>query len=123
MNKLLTSAAILGALAVSTSVSAQDHAAPAGKVKCFGVAEAGKNDCKSADGVNSCAGSSTRDKNANDWKSLTAEECKAAGGSETAPVAAPAAEAAPAATAPATTAPAETPAAPAAAPAAPAATN
>jgi len=83
MNKLLTSAVILGAL--SATVSATAHDAPAGKVKCYGIAEAGKNDCKSSDGVNICGGSSTRDKHPADWKALTAEECMAVSGSATPP--------------------------------------
>ncbi len=79
MNKLLTSAALLGAMAISSAATAEDAAAPA-KVKCFGIAAAGKNDCKSADGANSCAGASTRDKNPADWRYATAEECAKEGG-------------------------------------------
>ena len=104
MNKLLTSAAVIGLLA-ATSAIAQDAAAPAAapaveKVKCLGIAKAGKNDCKTANGSHSCAGQSKVDNDANEWNySASADECAKAGGklAEAAPVTAPA-EAAPAAT-------------------------
>jgi uncharacterized membrane protein len=42
MNKLLTSAALLGVMAISATVANAAHA-DAGKVKCLGIAKAGKN--------------------------------------------------------------------------------
>ncbi|MFQ3306894.1 MAG: putative membrane protein [Candidatus Midichloriaceae bacterium] len=35
--------------------------------KCYGVAKAGKNDCKSSDGKNSCAGASTKNREKTQW--------------------------------------------------------
>ncbi len=84
MNKLLISAAML-ATAYASSATAHDGATSPGKIRCYGVAEAGKNDCHSTDGVNLCAGSSTRDNNKHDWKFATLKECKQSGGSLTAP--------------------------------------
>ena len=81
MNKLLTSAAVIGLLA-ATSASAQDAAAPAAeKVKCLGIAKAGKNDCKSANGSHSCAGQAKTDNDTNEWAfAASADECTKAGG-------------------------------------------
>ncbi len=49
---------IAGAVAAALSTSAA-MAADAGMEKCYGVAKAGKNDCKG--GAATCAGSSTKD--------------------------------------------------------------
>lgn len=82
MNKLLLSAALVGVVAAagSTPALASD------KEKCYGVAEAGKNDCASADGSHSCAGHATKDNDANEWKFVAKGECvKMDGGSLTPP--------------------------------------
>ncbi len=83
MNKLLASAAVISILA-ATSAIAQDAAAPAAaeaKVKCLGIAKAGKNDCKSANGSHSCAGQSKADNDANEWAfAESAEVCTKEGG-------------------------------------------
>ncbi len=51
------------------------------KEKCYGVAKAGKNDCASKDGSNSCSGQSTKDADPNSWLHLPAGVCdKLAGG-------------------------------------------
>ncbi len=51
------------------------------KEKCYGVAKAGKNDCASKDGSNSCAGSATKDADKNAWLYVPAGLCgKLAGG-------------------------------------------
>lgn len=78
MNKLLLSAAMAGILAAGHGV-AQAADAPA-KEKCYGIAEAGKNDCKSADGTVSCAGHTTRNKDKHDWKFVEAGKCEGMGG-------------------------------------------
>ena len=46
MNKMLLSAALAGIVTAGFAVTAQAADAPA-KEKCFGIAKAGKNDCKS----------------------------------------------------------------------------
>lgn len=58
----------------------------ANKEKCYGIAMAGKNDCKAADGSHSCKGQATTDKNPNDFM-LVADKaaCTAAGGKTEAP--------------------------------------
>lgn len=96
MNKLLLSAAVAGVL-TATAAIAQDNAAPAAdaaaKVKCLGIAKAGKNDCKNA--AHSCAGVSKTDNDPTEWVfAASADECTKAGGkvAEEA-AAAPAAEA------------------------------
>lgn len=53
----LISAALAGIVAVSGTA----YAADAGKEKCYGIAKAGKNDCASKMGGNSCAGQTAKD--------------------------------------------------------------
>jgi uncharacterized membrane protein len=72
--------AVLAAIAVAAvSSAALAGTAPAAKPameKCFGVAKAGKNDCKAGPGT-SCAGTSTRDYQGNAWKLVPAGTCLA----------------------------------------------
>lgn len=77
MNKKLLCVALAGVMATGM-VSAQ--AEPASREKCFGIAKAGKNDCKSADGKFSCAGHSDRNNDPNDWNYVAKGECAKAGG-------------------------------------------
>ncbi|HEY6869829.1 MAG TPA: DUF2282 domain-containing protein [Novosphingobium sp.] len=66
----------LAAIALSALASAA-HADPAaGKPmeKCYGVAKAGKNDCKAGPGT-SCAATATRDYQGNAWKLVPAGTC------------------------------------------------
>lgn len=86
MNKTLLSAALAGVFAAGIAVSANAADAPA-KEKCYGIAKAGKNDCKSASGSHSCAGHSTADNSKDDWKFVAKGECEKMGGSLTAPAA------------------------------------
>lgn len=86
MNKLFTTAAIAGIMA-ATAMSARAEEAPANapvadsKVKCFGIAKAGKNDCHSANGSHECAGSAKTDNDPNEWAfAASADECTKAGG-------------------------------------------
>ncbi len=86
MNKILLTSAltILSATAANAQTMPAADAAK-GKVMCYGIAKAGQNDCHSADGVNSCGGSSKRDFDKNDWMFATTEECTKKGGSTSAP--------------------------------------
>jgi uncharacterized membrane protein len=63
MNKALLSAAMAGILTVGLAAGAQaaDSGAMTGKVKCYGIAKAGKNSCAAADKSHSCAGQSKVD--------------------------------------------------------------
>ncbi len=89
MNKLLVSAALLSLATTISATSASATDAPA-KEKCYGIAKAGHNDCKSAAaGANSCAGKATQDKDPNNFKLVNKGDCQKEGGSLT-----PAAEAA-----------------------------
>lgn len=67
-------AAVAMAAVSAVALSGQAQAVPAAKEKCYGVAKAGKNDCKAGPGT-SCAGSSTRDWQGNTWKLVPAGTC------------------------------------------------
>jgi len=77
MNKSTTSAlALAGAMAAALTMASapEAKAAKAGMEKCFGVAKAGKNDCKAGPGT-TCAGSSTVDYQGNAWKLVPIGSC------------------------------------------------
>ena len=79
--KNLALAAAIGSLVslgVSTAASAGDAGAKADKAKCYGVAQAGKNDC-AANG-HSCAGQAKVDNDPAEWKHMPKDECEKAGG-------------------------------------------
>lgn len=86
MNKALLTAALAGIFAagVATTASAADDA-NANKEKCYGIAKAGKNDCKAANGSHACQGHATKDNDANDWKFVAKGECVKEKGSLEAP--------------------------------------
>jgi uncharacterized membrane protein len=70
MSNRLVKAAIAGALGISvvTVSSAQSGPAPTPKFaaeKCYGVAKKGSNDCQTS--ASACAGTSTRDAQADAW--------------------------------------------------------
>ncbi|MET0382318.1 MAG: DUF2282 domain-containing protein [Burkholderiaceae bacterium] len=88
MNKqLFIRSALASVLAIGAISAAQ--AAPAAadpsKDKCFGVAKAGANDCASATGSHSCAGTATKDHDAGDWKYVEKGTCEKMGGHMKAP--------------------------------------
>jgi len=64
------------AAAVTAALASPVHAAPAKPAmeKCYGVAKAGHNDCAAGAGT-SCAGTSTKDYQANAWKLVKAGTC------------------------------------------------
>ncbi|MEN9717465.1 MAG: hypothetical protein RIQ99_343 [Pseudomonadota bacterium] len=66
-------AVAIAAVATATQAGAAPAAKPAME-KCYGVAKAGKNDCKAGPGT-SCAGTSTRDYQGNAWKLVKAGTC------------------------------------------------
>jgi uncharacterized membrane protein len=75
-SKTLTAAGIAGAMALAVaSVAAISPANAAEMEKCYGVSEAGKNDCAAGPGT-SCAGSSTIDYQGNAWKLVPAGTCE-----------------------------------------------
>ncbi|VAX06649.1 Putative signal peptide protein [hydrothermal vent metagenome] len=73
-NKIASAAILAGAVAVAVSTVVMTTPAFAAKEKCYGVALAGKNDCKAGAGT-TCAGSSKVDYQGNAWKSVDAGTC------------------------------------------------
>ncbi len=78
----LASVLALGALGAAHAAPA---AADASKEKCYGIAKAGANDCASATGSHSCAGTATKDNDKGDWKYVDKGTCDKMGGSTMAP--------------------------------------
>ncbi|KMN38265.1 hypothetical protein VI26_00510 [Chromobacterium sp. LK1] len=72
-------ASALGAV-VAFGALASAPAAAADKEKCYGIAQAGKNDCASATGAHSCAGQAKMDKDPGDWKYVAKGSCEKMGG-------------------------------------------
>jgi len=66
----------LGALAAGAAIAqdAMGNKAEAAMEKCYGVAMAGKNDCKAGAGT-SCAGTAKVDYQGNAWKNVPAGTC------------------------------------------------
>ena len=72
--KVIVASAITTALALAPLTGVQ--AAGGGSTeKCYGVAKAGKNDCKAGPGT-SCAGSSTADGQGNAWMLVVKGTCE-----------------------------------------------
>ena len=75
MSKNIATAAIVaGALVAAVSTVSTTTPAFAAMEKCYGVALAGKNDCKAGAGT-TCAGTSKVDYQGNAWKSVEAGTC------------------------------------------------
>ncbi|MCI0913936.1 BufA1 family periplasmic bufferin-type metallophore [Pseudomonas putida] len=75
MNSLaLTTAALALASMASVATAADTTSTGAAMEKCYGVAMAGKNDCKAGAGT-SCAGSSKKDYDGMAWKNVPAGTC------------------------------------------------
>lgn len=85
--QLFIRAALSSVLAIGavTSAIAGPVAADPSRDKCFGVAKAGANDCASATGSHSCAGTATKDNDKGDWKYVERGTCEKMGGTLTAP--------------------------------------
>jgi uncharacterized membrane protein len=62
------------ALAADQAPAKKADAAPANQEKCYGVALAGKNDCKAGPGT-TCAGTSKKDYQGNSWKYVAKGTC------------------------------------------------
>lgn len=84
-SKNLLLAAALGSLSLAAIGSAVAGDETAATEKCYGIAEAGKNDCASAS--HGCAGMSTTDKDASDWVKVPKGTCEKMGGKLTGPAA------------------------------------
>lgn len=68
------------ACGVLSAAQAGPVAPDATKDKCFGIAKAGANDCASATGSHSCAGTATKDGDPGDWKYVAKGTCEQMGG-------------------------------------------
>jgi uncharacterized membrane protein len=75
--------ASLVALGMVSAAHAGPVAPDASKDKCYGIAIAGQNDCASASGSHSCAGTATKDKDPGDWKYVAKGTCEKMGGALT----------------------------------------
>lgn len=84
MKKALVCAALAGVFSAGVAMNSQ-AVDTVSKEKCYGIAKAGKNDCKSADASHSCAGHSTTDSNPNDWSFVEKGKCEGMGGKLEAP--------------------------------------
>jgi uncharacterized membrane protein len=67
-------AIVAGALAAAVGMAATTSPANAAKLKCYGVALAGENDCAAGPGT-TCAGTSNVDYQGNAWKYVEADSC------------------------------------------------
>ena len=79
--KILTIAAAVGSLLAVASTAAHAHdgeAVMGDKVKCYGIAKAGKNDCGTAS--HGCAGAAKVDDDPVEWKYAPKAECEKLGG-------------------------------------------
>lgn len=76
--KTITGLAVASAFAAALGMAASSQAALADDdmEKCYGVAEAGANDCAAGEGT-SCAGTSKIDYQGNSWKLVPAGTCTA----------------------------------------------
>ncbi len=76
MTPIKTAAPFLAAIAaISVAGAAQaQNSSTKPTEKCYGVAKAGKNDCKAGPGT-SCAGSSTKDFQGSAWKLVPKGTC------------------------------------------------
>lgn len=81
MNKTLLCAALAGVIAAGAATAVQAADKNSGKEKCYGIAKAGKNDCKTASGSHSCAGHSTKDNDPAEWNFVEKGKCEGMGGS------------------------------------------
>jgi uncharacterized membrane protein len=72
--KLAAVALAFASLAAAGAANAADSSTAPAMEKCFGVAMAGKNDCKAGAGT-TCAGTSKTDYQANSWKNVPAGTC------------------------------------------------
>lgn len=82
ISALTLGAAVAGALSLAAA-TAPAFAAEGEKVKCYGVAKAGENDCANKAAGHSCATQSKVDYSGTDFKAMTKAACEAAKGSET----------------------------------------
>ena len=75
-NTITTAALVAGAVAIAaTGLDATSAQAAGAKEKCYGIALAGKNDCKAGKGT-TCAGTSKVDYQGNAWTLVPKGTCE-----------------------------------------------
>ena len=74
--KLLATLALTAALNILPVSTVQ----AADKEKCYGIAQAGQNDCANIAGTHSCAAQSTLDNDIGEWKLVAKGTCTDLGG-------------------------------------------
>ncbi|TGD72540.1 DUF2282 domain-containing protein [Mangrovimicrobium sediminis] len=77
-NRVVTAAALAAVVAGALSMAQPSFAA--GKEKCYGIAEAGQNDCANLAGTHSCAAQSTVDFDISEYKVVDKGTCESLGG-------------------------------------------
>ncbi len=81
MKNIKQSVVIPGAIAAALLIATAAPVHAGDGEKCFGIAKAGKNDCKAGPGT-TCAGTSTKDGQGNSWMYVPKGTCeKIVGGS------------------------------------------
>ena len=65
---------------ISTSLLAGPVAPKAGHEKCFGIAQAGQNDCANLAGTHACAGTAKTSGDVGDWKYVPNGTCASMNG-------------------------------------------
>jgi len=78
-HRLIASSALASVLALGVLSTASAADVPA-KEKCFGIVKAGANDCANLSGTHSCAGQSTNENGADEWKYVAKGTCASLGG-------------------------------------------
>lgn len=69
-------AALASALALGLAGPAAAQAKAKAKEKCYGIANAGQNDCANLSGSHTCAGQSKAEMAADEWRYVAAGTCK-----------------------------------------------
>lgn len=80
MNSNLSRKALLAVALAGVAATAVAATQGKEKVQCYGVAQAGQNDCASKTGVHGCAGEAKVDHDKSDFKTLPRGTCEKLGG-------------------------------------------
>lgn len=72
MKKIPVMMALVGSVALGNGLIIDN--ALAASVKCYGISQAGKNDCQSTGGKHSCQGQAKTDYDGQEWKNVATKE-------------------------------------------------
>ncbi|MDC8784461.1 BufA1 family periplasmic bufferin-type metallophore [Roseateles koreensis] len=76
----LVSSALAGALALGCVAQAAAADEKTAREKCYGITQAGQNDCANLSGSHSCAGQATAAQSPDEWKYVPKGACKGLNG-------------------------------------------